>query len=653
MLEVASADVRAVVVGIDKYAYDDAWTLHGPANDALRTVDWLLASGVDRKHIALFLSAQSWETKEVIEWMGANKWTHKRDAVHLAISNFFNIELHKLGGKALLVHWGGHGAVDESERQNCLFTADAVRDAPHCLSAQDLLRTLSDSRLSYLTQQVFIFDMCAGPFSRLGATVLPNPVPLFKSGKVDLRIQQCAMYASSLGRLAANISKRGAGLFSELLFAQLKQYPSPTITDFRNAFRTVVDNGKTNGLNAQHPRLQFKDVADPELEPGSPVPAQAAPDLLGLIHAHRHPQNLLQRLYLQSLPVLPRGEPSPALEDWLRDLADARPRAPGYGSPLIEFAERLARATENAAYSTWAKENAEPGPYERVERKLDEEKSAQRPIATLFVEIETEAAEELHWWIEAPDPSHRSRKQCASLARHGLVPALEACLPPILLKASGMLESTYRMRIGFIVPAQLFSKGLEHLQIRWDGDSFRLDEQYPVLFHWHDRAIRKLPRYLTNWQQLMRTLGPRIQTNGNANVQWLDAPTRSNLATRYARASGLLQASPVGAVCLGIDHPHAHGPEASLTAVVECLKSGIPCLFWVQLPRSAMKAEEVRTRIGTAFASVPPGTAPLAIWDGRKIWSAKEQLVPMGMVWDVPAYLPANTFVQSRFEEST
>lgn len=653
MLDVASADVRAVVVGIDKYAYGDAWTLRGPANDALRTVDWLLACGVDRKHIALFLSAQSWEAREVIEWMGANNWTAKRDAVHLEISNFFNIELHKLGGKALLVHWGGHGAVDEATRQNCLFTADAVREAPHCLSAQDLLDALSDIRLSHLARQVFIFDMCAGPFSRLGATVLPNPVSLFKTGKVELKVQQCAMYASSLGRLASNISKRGAGLFSELLLAQLKKHPSPTITDFGNAFRTVVGQGKENGLNAQHPRLQFKDVADPEFAPGSPVPAQAAPDLLELIRARRHSQNLLQRLYLQSLPALPREEPSPAMEDWLRDLADARPRAPGYGAPLIEFAERLARATNDGAYSTWAEENAEPGPYERVVRKLDEERRAERPIATLFVEIESETAEQLHWWIEAPDPSHRSRKKCASLARLGLIPALEACLPPILLEASGMLESMYRMRIGFIVPAQLFSKGLESLQIRWEGDSFRLDEQYPVLFHWHDRAIRKSPRYVTNWQQLMRTLGPRIESGGNAGVQWLDAPTRRNLATRYARAPGLLQASPVGAVCLGIDHPHSHGPEASLTTVVECLKSGVPCLFWLQLPRSAQKAKEVRTRVTTAFASVAPGAAPVAIWDGRKIWSTKEQLVPIGMVWDVPAYLPVNTSVQSRFEEST
>jgi len=653
MLDVLSADVRAVVVGIDVYAYGDAWTLRGPANDALRAVDWLLASGVDRKHIALFLSAQSWETNEVIAWMAANEWSVRRDAKHQAISQFFNIELHKLGGKALLVHWGGHGAVDEAARRNCLFTADAVRDAPHCLSAQDLLQTLSDARLSHLARQVYIFDMCASPFSRLGTPVMANPVTLFKTGKVDLKIQQCAMFASSLGRLAANISKRGTGLFSELIFAQLRKYPAPTIADFADAFREVAGKGKENGLNAQHPRLQFKDVVDPELVPGSPMPAQAASDLLAMVQARRHPSGLIKRLYLESLPVLPRGEPGHAVEDWLCDLAGARARAPGYGAPLIEFAERLARATEDDAYRTWAQENADPWPYENVVQKLEEERLADKPIGTLFIEIESETSEELYWWTEAPDPALRSRKRQASLGKQGLIPALESCLPSILLEARGVLEGTCRMRIGFIVPAQLFSKGLEFLQIRWGNDSFLLDEQYPVMFHWHDRAILKSPRFVANWEQIMRTLGPRIERGGNAGVQWLDAPTRKNLATRHARASGLLQTSPVGAVCLGIDHPYSHSAEAGVTTVFECLKSGIPCLFWFQLPSSAPKAKAVRTRLATAFASVAPGTAPVALWDGRKIWSAKEQIVPIGMVWDIPAFLPANTSVQFRFEEST
>jgi hypothetical protein len=114
-----------------------------------------------------------------------------------------------------------------------------------------------------------------------------------------------------------------------------------------------------------------------------------------------------------------------------------------------------------------------------------------------------------------------------------------------------------------------------------------------------------------------------------------------------------LQASPTGAVCLGIDHPHSHGPDQSLTTVVECLKSGIPCLFWLQLPRSAQKAQKVRDRVATAFASVPPDTAPVAIWNGRRISSQQEQIVPIGMVWDVPAFLPVSTSIQSRFEEST
>lgn len=653
MLEVAPSEVRAVVVGIDIYDYSAGWRLRGPADDARRTVDWLLAAGVDRKHVALFLSEPSWDTAEVQAWMAASGWTVKRNAREHDICSFFNRELHRLGGKALLLHWGGHGAVDETSRENCLFTADAVRDEPHCLSAQDMLRSLSDTRLGHLARQVFIFDICASPFKRIGASVLPDPKRLSKSGGVDLKVQQCALFASSLGQVAANISERGAGLFSELVFEQLKKTPTTTLAEFRKAFEAVRDLGAKNGLNAQRPRLQFKGVEDPELEIGNPMPADSRATLLALIHAGNPSPNLLCRIYLQALSTPRRGEPRHTIEAWLDELADSRPREPGYGAPLVEFAERLGRASGDAAYCAWARENAEPGPYAWVVQKLDAEQTADKRIATLFIEIESATAGTFQWWTEAPDPRHRSHKTRVTLDSTDLPAGLEARLPPILLEASNHLDELYRLRIGFIVPAALFSLGLESLKINWNGDIFRLDQQYPVLFHWHDRAVRKQPRYLTNWNDVLTTLGPRIQNGGNAAVQWLDAPTKANALSRYARASTQLKVSPVGAVCLGVGHPYSHGPDQSLETVVECLKTGVPCLFWLQLPRSPKKASEMRGRLATAFASVAPGTAPVAIWEGRRIASSHDQIAAIGMVWDVPAFLPANASIQPRFEEST
>ncbi|MEG0083606.1 MAG: caspase family protein [Massilia sp.] len=651
MLEAASKHIRAVVIGIDVYSYGREWDLRGPAADAMRTVDWLQAAQVQPEHIALFLSPASWESDKVKQWVQDRKWGTRRDALQHEIAEFLNAELGPLGGQALVVHWGGHGAIDDRNRHNYLFAADAKTATPHCFSAQDLLLTLADVKFSHLAQQVFIFDMCAGAFSSI-SDVQPEPLRLYKSHHANVKVRQCAMFAASLGEIAVNDNARETGLFSALIFEQLKARAAPTLAQFGEAFAAVKADGMANGLSKQLPRLQFKDPLDPEFEMAGAVPTLAGQDMLQLIRARKPAHQLIKRIYLQSLPIL-RHTGAESIEAWLRLLTEAHPRDEGYGAPLIEFAERLARATGDQSFSQWAKDNSEGAPYALVAQRLDEEQAIQKPIATLFIEIDSESTRQVHWWTEAPDPDHRRRRTSTAIGQRGLITELETCLPQILLQASSLTEARFRLRIGFIVPAALFSLGLESIRIDWDGDIFPLNQQYAVLFHWYDRTVRQLHRYVTNWKDVLQTLSPRVKQGGGAPVKWLDAAAANDPLSRYARASHELRASTTGAICLGIAHPPACPPDQSLGTVVECLRHGVPCLFWLQLPRTTpKKIKEIRDRVTTAFAKVDSATAPVAIWHGSKIAAVHEQIVPIGVVWDLPEFLPHDVAVPTRFEDT-
>ena len=650
MLEADPADIRAVIVGIDVFAFGEDWTLNGPAKDALRTVDWLLAANVKAQNIALFLSPDSWNTERISAW-AATCGLVERVASAENITRFIDVELVDAGGSALLMHWGGHGSVDSKTGHNCLFTADAEKKAPYCIGTQDLLKTLTGDLFEHLRQQVFIFDVCAAAYSRLALPVQPNVRLLQKSNDFSVSTQQCAMYAASLGQLATNISARGAGLFSELIFKELQKYPSPTIDQFAEAFATVKAQGSSNGLMKQQPRLQFKAKEAGELEVVGAVPTFAGQELYNMIRQRGVAIDVIRRLFLCSLPILARRLPEGTMDSWLQELADTRPRDRGYGAPLIEFALRLSHAIEDPEFDKWAALNEEPAAVALVRQKLEDEATADQAFGTLFIAIESDTSAKLQWWTEGPDASYRSPPRDVTFSSDDIKAALEACLPAILPMARSFLPA-WQLRIGFIVPVSLFSYGLDNLRIVGDGSSYLLGEEYPVLFHWYDRTMRANNRYAPKMQQGLVTLGPRILQGNSAMVEWLEAADKRDPASRYDRAFNRLQSTTTGAVCVGVDHPFDSATDVSIKTLEGCLSTGIPCLFWLQLPRGKTKAAKTRSHVETAFASVAARTAPVCVWKGRKIARADEKIVPIGVVWDAPDFAPAYKHNERGFQDS-
>src|SRR5205809_330141 len=76
----------ALVVGIEKYALGD--DLDGPAHDARRFADWLVARGVPHENIALLLSPLDRNRTLLENWSGSYLWQATRERVSYAANQW-------------------------------------------------------------------------------------------------------------------------------------------------------------------------------------------------------------------------------------------------------------------------------------------------------------------------------------------------------------------------------------------------------------------------------------------------------------------------------------------------------------------------------------------------------------------------------------
>lgn len=667
MLESKPARSVAIVVGVDHYGYGERWQLAGPGSDALKCVDWLLARGVKASHIALFLSKQSWEEdSEVTTWVAKTNWKKKRHATHDVIAHFVNKELVGIKAEALFIYWGGHGVVDDRLHRNYLYTADAEKDTPYCVCTQDLMTALQAPRFRHLAEQVAVIDACANPFADSGEEAQPTLAPFALPGVVDRDIKQCQLFAASEGRRAANVSERRTGLFSQAYFAAiqaadealkvhgdadaLKRWP-----DFLAAFETTLDGVESLALGKQQPFLELDWPGRQRRRSGVPPGASArVTTLLALVqHETDAPPALLYRLYLRSLAEPHRAlERDAGLERWLRDLDDLRPRDASQPLPLVEFAERLARELKAAALDGHEKLSDWVNDQTRLQRTartalrdaLDAEAKARRPRATLFIEVDGQRRNRLHWWIHAPEPQHCSaRVEVQAGDTPGDDLAAQLCV--ITAKAEDKVGHRYTLAVGFIVPDTLLASRIESTAVAFEDDGLKEDpvpinQRYPVTLHW-DRRARARPeaggKPVNAWRQAVDALSPRFKAGGGADVVWLDAAAGG--ARPVAAAMARLLAAKGTGVCLGIGHPATAG-EGTPDDIIGCLREGVPCFFWLARPPQGDAA--ARKALCNAFAALKASEAPVEFF--QQLVKTADEADPVSavrLVWDEPGHLPS------------
>ncbi len=378
---------------------------------------------------------------------------------------------------------------------------------------------------------------------------------------------------------------------------------------------------------------------------GVAPPSARVAALLALLAGTARPLPLLLRTYRRSLPDPARELPAPTLAELLRDLDDCRPRQPLLPSPLIEFAERLARALDDAALRQWVAAHSadDLSAQAALHNNLDLEQQQRQPKLRLFVDLDPDVLHQIRWWLHAPDPRHCSGEEVMALGEQPQV-ALAACLSQGLALARARAGSDDAISVALLLPPRLLAAGLDSLAVRFDDDDELgptlavLHRRYPVTLHWRKRlGARGQPgkAAINAWNNVLDTLEQRVAQGAGASVAWVDPEAQAALLDPLAGAVARLRDPADDAVCIGL------GPLAPASArclddeVAACLREGIPCFFWFGRPPAAV-ADTWRQAVCSEFARHSPADAANQVGLLRKISGAASPFASLCVVWDVP-----------------
>lgn len=354
-------------------------------------------------------------------------------------------------------------------------------------------------------------------------------------------------------------------------------------------------------------------------------------ELQALVEAAAPPAGLLRRLFLRSLPDAHRAPTgSGSLVQWLAALADSRAARPSAASPLVEFAERLARALDQDALRQWVDRHADVLVRGDLRDRLDQE--AQQPIeACLFIDLDT-AARSLTWWIHSEDPALCSREAHRPLPQP-LLPGLGPLLGEVMAEADMLLHGRARQRVALLLPHELLAEGLDALPVPVpDLDGLGLDTQalchhQPVTLHWRNRALAAESPAINAWRAALASLAGRCGDHAAAEVVW--SPTDEAAARRQALQ--LLEPAGQG-LCLGLE---AH---AALPACIrQCLREGLPFLLWFRQP--APPGDARQHRVSALFDSHTPAEAPRRASELRRLSLAGDPFEHLSILWDTSDFL--------------
>jgi hypothetical protein len=222
-------NVYALIVGIERYQAGSDYDLNGPANDALKFADWLLAQGVEPGHIYLFLSPLE-RNEELLSAAKAKDLTPS-PATHDAIASTIRSQLtsESSRGDLLYVFWGGHGIITKTDTTvRRLFFADTDDDTKWNLNVNSLVEALGTSAYGTgFPQQIFFIDACANAFYQgLAQTIQgeASEIRFGASGEVQ-RGEQFILFASAEYEVATNDSNVGTGRFSQAVLENLHGQP--------------------------------------------------------------------------------------------------------------------------------------------------------------------------------------------------------------------------------------------------------------------------------------------------------------------------------------------------------------------------------------------------------------------------------------------
>ncbi|MFE5208998.1 caspase family protein [Streptomyces sp. NPDC056600] len=281
--DVAPERIHALVVGVERYRAGHLWDLPGPAQDALRFRDWLLARGVPEDNVLLCLGALP----------GPSAAVPHLPADYATVRDLAVQRLSAVDGDLLWVWWGGHGVLDKDESLR-LLTADAGTDDKRNLHLPSLLRRLAGDALPGFSRQIMVVDACQ-IFEEEYDFHDTLPTDLLPAGQRNQVHDQAVLLSASRGQRAGNDPVRGTGLFSDCVLRVLETFPdaAPDADPvFDSALRRFTE---VTGKTGQHPYVLRERTGRGRetLRPPAPRRASPAPAVVPPVSARQRLINVL------------------------------------------------------------------------------------------------------------------------------------------------------------------------------------------------------------------------------------------------------------------------------------------------------------------------------------------------------------------------
>nr|WP_221380388.1 caspase family protein [Actinoplanes polyasparticus] len=198
-------NVRAVLVGVETYDFGPTGDLDGPAADAGRMADFLVARGLPADRIDLLVATPKPPSAQV----------PAREVTADDLYRYFNEELAVHRSGALIVYWAGHGFEYDRQQWLCLPGASMKN-----LQALNLTGELLPVLAGYPFPEQYVFvDACRTRYHR--AQLPAGPIGRRFAAKGSGAADQYALLAAPSGAATPNRPDRRAGAFSEALLAAL------------------------------------------------------------------------------------------------------------------------------------------------------------------------------------------------------------------------------------------------------------------------------------------------------------------------------------------------------------------------------------------------------------------------------------------------
>ena len=627
----AAANVRAVVVGIERYPglglpFDAPGTVQG----ALNFARWLvLDRGVPAGGVSLWLNplidaglAQPVQQAELA--LRVQQAGLAGTALQAFNRSDFAAAMAKpsaalAGGSFLVVYFCGHGVVYGPTAQQYLVLPEATADQFQCIDTLNWRTLFKSAGWQRFGHQLWITDACRNQW---GEAMKPLPA-LWQPGDAQ-PVRQCVMFSCATGETAAIDAQQGPR-FTRSLIEQLAGAPlSNGWPDYEAALRGASAAMNQGADQSQLPTLLGEDWGGLPMGGG----VQGWQQLMKIFGAINLPYRTTWLPYVMSAQGLQAVGPPPI------DLQSAVERLQGLAPrdgvpPLLDFAERAARASDNPALRKWV--DAQATPQQQAELLVRMGNAACHARLSLFyrddagpprvgAELQVlDAGGGVKPWQPLPEKNVAGDDVCAALGEwlqevfayvgdHKLELEIELFLPRKLLTSAAYDTAT--------VPLL--------------GGDLRLGEDHPALLRCADRYKIK------NGVRLQR-----LRSNAPAILARLDDPPAQPM--RWARKGETAQAlrtpflavDKAAPVWLGFD-PEVCGDESPLDAA---LSEGLPAVLWLRAPPgaaglAALEAELHQLLRASAF-QLP---AKLSAWRKRQTDKAGSTVA---LLLDDPERLPA------------